>query len=631
MRAYGGASRMVAALVICFLVAGCASSATSTPSVPSQPTAVATTPTPATPAPVTPAPVTPPPATPVPTADPNAFSVRTFYTTYVPDAFFAVDADGNAYLPGGTEGAALAKVGPDGTPIARWAGKDTVPGQPDTVGGVVVDPKTGDIWLTDMSADKVVRLSSDLVEKDRWGATGRKPGMLTQPAGIALDGKGNLVVVELGNSRIETFKPDGTFVRTIAMPPGVSGPMDVSVDKDGTLLVSAAGAQLGDGRVLRMKTDGSVVRTYHPESKGPVSPGKVWWFPDASAEANGDVVVADAWLGVVKLDASGKEVSTTAIPGSGDSATSARIAPSGSVYTLACKRETAGCTLARLDPDGTGYTTASTVKLDTPAAPGKIVSANGHNLHVYCTGTGSPTMLWIPGWTNPGWLTSAPYLLGRLAELGRVCTVDRLETGFSDRTGEDDMLHWVADVDDIHAALAAAGESGPYVTVGHSYGGLLARIFAYANPSEVQGVVSIDPANEGQWDGPVPNPDGPASCVAASCQFYEDIQAVKKLNGGKMAGSLGALPLVVIAHDPSLPYWNDATYDDSWLKLGADTATASSNSVHVVATGSSHPIPYTQPGLVIEAVRQVVDAAKAADHTLPACGKALTDLGGACK
>ncbi len=177
MRAHGRASRMVAALAICFLVAGCASSATSTPSVSSE--AIGRrgdARRAATPAPVTPAPVTPAPATPAPSVDPNAFSVRTFYTTYVPDALFAVDADGNAYLPGGTEGAALVKVGPDGAPIARWAGKDTVPGQPDTVGGVVVDPKTGDVWLTDMTADKVVRLSSDLVEKDRWGTTGREPG-----------------------------------------------------------------------------------------------------------------------------------------------------------------------------------------------------------------------------------------------------------------------------------------------------------------------------------------------------------------------------------------------------------------------------------------------------------------------
>jgi hypothetical protein len=626
MRAYGWASRMAAALAICFLVAGCASSATSTPAPTSERAAAAATQAPATPAsaPVTPAPVTPTPATSAPTVDPNAFSVQTFYTTYVPDAFFAVDAAGNAYIPGGTEGVALVKVGPDGAPIARWAGNDTVPGQPDTVGGVAVDPKTGDVWLTDMSADKVVRLSSDLVEKGRWGTTGREPGKLTQPAGIALDGKGNVVVVDMGNSRIETFKPDGTFIRTIAMPPGVGSPIDVAVDKDGTLLVSAFGASFSDARVLRMKADGSVVRSYLPA-------GGAWLFPDAFVDARGVVIVADAALGLVGIDEGGHVVGGTSIPGSGDAPASARLAPSGSVYTLACKLFSTGCTLARLDPAGTGYTAASTAKLKTPTPPGKIVNVNGHNRHVFCTGTGSPTMLWIAGSTAGGWASSAQYLLGRLGQFGRVCTVDRLETGFSDRTGEEDRIRWMADVEDIHAALAAAGETGPYVPVGHSYGGLLARIFAYAYPAEVQGVVSIDPAHEDEFAGPVPMPGDVPSCVDETCIYYEDIQAVKKLNGGKVAGSLGALPLVVIAHDPSLAFWDDAAYDDYWLKLGLDTATASTNAVHVVAMGASHAMPFTQSGLLIEAVRQVVDAAKAADHTLPACGKALTDLGGACK
>jgi pimeloyl-ACP methyl ester carboxylesterase/sugar lactone lactonase YvrE len=622
---------VVLALTVCSLLGGCGAAAPSAPSPSAPPAAAVTTPIPVTPAPVTPIPATPAPVTPAPptqapSVDPNAFTVRTFYTTYVPDAFFAVDAAGNAYLPGGTEGAALVKVGPDGAPLARWAAKDIVPGQPDTVGGVVVDPKTGDVWLTDMTADKVVRLSSDLVEKGSWGSSGREPGMITEPAGITLDGKGNLVVVDFGNSRIETFNPDGTFLRAIAMPPGVSAPTDVAVDKDGTLLVSAAGSWPGDGRLLRLRSDGSVVRPYHPGGTDPS-----WYFPDGSADTKGGVLVVDASRGIVKLDATGTRMSTTLIPGAGDAPTTARISPSGSVYTLACKLAGLGCTLARFDPDGTGYTTASTVKLATPTTPpGKIVSVNGHDLHVFCTGTGSPTMLWISGSTNPGWGTSAQYLLGRLAGLGRVCTVDRLETGFSDRTGAEDMLHWLPDVDDIHGALAAAGESGPYVTVGHSYGGLLARIFAYRYRSEVQGVVAIDPAHEDQFDQAVPNPDVASPCVDSACPFAEDVAAVRALRGGPVAGSLGALPLVVIGHDPSLPYF-EGPYDDTWLKLGADTAAASSNSVHVVATGSSHAIPFTQPGLVIEAVRRVVDAAKAADHTLPSCGKALTDLGGACK
>ncbi|MGO9204713.1 MAG: hypothetical protein ACLQBX_00750 [Candidatus Limnocylindrales bacterium] len=59
-------------------------------------------------------------------------------------------------------------------------------------------------------------------------------------------------------------------------------------------------------------------------------------------------------------------------------------------------------------------------------------------------------------------------------------------------------------------------------------------------------------------------------------------------------------------------------------------ATASSNAVHVEATWSSHLLPYSQPGLVIEAVREVVAAARSSDHTLPRCGAAFTQLGGKC-
>ncbi len=104
---------------------------------------------------------------------------------------------------------------------------------------------------------------------------------------------------------------------------------------------------------------------------------------------------------------------------------------------------------------------------------------------------------------------------------------------------------------------------------------------------------------------------------------------MKKLQGGKVAGSLGALPLVVLSHAPDLPFWA-ADYDALWEKLGTDTATASSNARHVIASWASHMIPYTQPGLVVEAVKQVVAAARASDHTLPACGTAFTALGGAC-
>ena len=47
----------------------------------------------------------------------------------------------------------------------------------------------------------------------------------------------------------------------------------------------------------------------------------------------------------------------------------------------------------------------------------------------------------------------------------------------------------------MHALLIAAKEPEPYIIVGHSWGGLIARLFASTYPDEVSGLVLVDPAS----------------------------------------------------------------------------------------------------------------------------------------
>src|SRR5207245_3115478 len=51
-------------------------------------------------------------------------------------------------------------------------------------------------------------------------------------------------------------------------------------------------------------------------------------------------------------------------------------------------------------------------------------------------------------------------------------------------------------VADLHAVLIASREPGPYVLVGHSWGGLIARLFASTYPDDVSGLVLVDTASE---------------------------------------------------------------------------------------------------------------------------------------
>lgn len=622
----GRAGRLVVGAALVSLLGGCAATSSPPPSnapssaPPTAPVGSASAPL------VTPAAST---TTPAPTIELTGFSVRPFGLAVTTSAYFAVDAAGNIYLPGGSVGAALVKIAPDGSVLARWAGFDVVPGQPDTVVGIAIDRASGDVWITDTTADAVVRLAPDLTQKARWGSTGPGEGQFFSPGGIALDPQGNIVVADMGNDRVETFTPDGTVVSVWEAPGGKTAPVDVTIDQQGNVYASTVQPNqlaVTGGKVVELGPTGDVVLTL-PDVAGLAA----LTFPSAAVDAAGIIYVADAFEGLLAFTPDGKPSGKWPIPGGGQAAVAVRVAPSGNIYTLACLGPNGDCTLAERTPD---MQPVATWHASTPVDhPGTMVDVGGHSLYLQCVGSGSPTVVWEAGAQGSGWTVTAQYLMGKLAETSRICVYDRAGLGWSDPGPYEDVSHWSAAVADLHMALGKAGEKGPYVMVGHSYGGLLVRLFAYTYPKDVAGVVAIDPSHEDEWAGPavdVNAPFGITTCLDASCPLYGDIVAMRKLGGGTVAGSLDDLPLVVLSHSPDLPFWAP-DYDATWEKLGSDTATASPNAVHVIASWSTHLIPYSQPGLVIEAVRQALTAARASDHALPACGAVFTSLGGLCQ
>jgi pimeloyl-ACP methyl ester carboxylesterase len=121
--------------------------------------------------------------------------------------------------------------------------------------------------------------------------------------------------------------------------------------------------------------------------------------------------------------------------------------------------------------------------------PGKLIMVDGHQLHLNCTGSGGRTVVLDAG--LGGWSMEWSSVQPAIAQYTRVCSYDRAGLGWSepgDLPGDGQHA-----VDELHSLLANSGESGPFVLVGHSNGGLRAALYAHTYPQEVAGVVLVDP------------------------------------------------------------------------------------------------------------------------------------------
>ena len=127
-----------------------------------------------------------------------------------------------------------------------------------------------------------------------------------------------------------------------------------------------------------------------------------------------------------------------------------------------------------------------------PAAPGRLIDLGGYRLHINCTGRGHPTVVLSAGAGDFSfdWALVQP----EVAKFTRVCSYDRGGEAWSDPGPRPRTLD--QEVFDLHRLLDRAGERGPYVLVGQSLGGMVARLFAMAYPGQTAGLVLVDAFSE---------------------------------------------------------------------------------------------------------------------------------------
>lgn len=228
----------------------------------------------------------------------------------------------------------------------------------------------------------------------------------------------------------------------------------------------------------------------------------------------------------------------------------------------------------------------------------RLVEGGGQSMWLDCRGAGAPTIVLIAG--LDGWSKDWDPMVDTLRTRARVCTYDRPGLGRS--PGRSGAL----DVDaSVHAAelaegLATAGETGPFLVVGHSYGGLVARAFNDAFPEATAGMVLLDPV-PAYFHHAYPAYD--STFIEAQPQTTIDLERSGDATGG--AAPLAGLPLIVLAAGAPQS-WTTPEEWRLWQEAQQETAAASSNGLYLVAAGATHQLQSTATDLSVAAVEEVL-------------------------
>ncbi len=122
--------------------------------------------------------------------------------------------------------------------------------------------------------------------------------------------------------------------------------------------------------------------------------------------------------------------------------------------------------------------------------PGRLVDVGGYRMHILAEGDakGGPTVIWIPGSHAAG--LNLNHLHQAIRQETRSILFDRPGTGWSDAGPYPRTT--AREADELATLLDRAGEKGPFILIGHSYGGLLAANFARRYPSKTAALVVAD-------------------------------------------------------------------------------------------------------------------------------------------
>jgi len=286
--------------------------------------------------------------------------------------------------------------------------------------------------------------------------------------------------------------------------------------------------------------------------------------------------------------------------------------------------------------------------------PGETYIVDGHKMHIYCTGSGSPTIVLDAGLGNDALIWGG--VQPELAKTTRVCAYDRAGFGWSDaRPAPRDADHIAAE---LHGLLSEAKVDGPIVLMGHSISGIYMRDYASHYPEGLAGIVFVDGSTPMQQENPafkamsskgppqwigaliqrtmmdvgvprlfglcsrkMPGFDAHASKLQAEDLCHAQISAAMAEmssmdNSGKEtvhSGPYGALPILIFSQDPAKTTGGmPPAIAAAWNQMQEDLKKLSTRSRRIIAKGSTHYVQLDRAELIEKEVPLFIEQIRGA-------------------
>lgn len=244
-----------------------------------------------------------------------------------------------------------------------------------------------------------------------------------------------------------------------------------------------------------------------------------------------------------------------------------------------------------------------------------LVDIGGRRLHVACAGEGSATIVLEAGMgdTLATWAT----IQGRLAGITTVLSYTRAGLGQSDPAP---LPRTIRDmVADLGKLLSVMALPGPYMLVGHSFGGQIVRLFAAQHQFETKAMALVDPSHEDKYDRfeavftaqLIERQNAFLSDPSRNSEHVDLLESKRQLNAAEQVLNI---PLVVLSRgrpDEQSPVWPTQAVQEIELQSQRDLLGVSGYAwnKHIVAGHSGHYIHQEEPELVLTAVEEVMQIA----------------------